>query len=325
MSFTNIIEIEETGGPEVLKRKPLVAMSPPDQGEVVVEQSAIGVNFIDTYHRSGLYPVKLPFVAGVEGAGTVIEVGEGVERLKVGDRVAYVTRGGTYGAHFTGPADVMVKLPESVSTETAAAIMLKGLTAWMLAFEIRPARPGDVALVWAPSGGVGQLLVPWLASLGVHVIAVTSSDEKAEKARRAGALDVVFRDSDVADAVRTLTGGQGVDVAYDSVGRSSQDASLSSLKRCGWWITYGNASGPAEPVPPGRLALGGSLVMTRPTLFDFIARRADLERGAAAVFGALRAGTLEAEIGQRFSLGQAEEAHRALESGTTVGATILTP
>jgi len=303
-----------------------VARSPrqPGPGQALVRQTAAGLNFIDTYHRTGLYPVKLPYVPGTEGAGMVEAVGEGVTHIKAGDRVAYLGAG-TYSTHYTGPAAMMLKLPDEVSDKDAAAVLLKGLTAWMLLFEVRAARPGDTALVWAPVGGVGNLLVPWATSLGVRVIAVTSSEAKAERAKALGATDVVLSSEDVAACVRNLTGGEGVDVSYDSVGKVSAEASLNSLKPRGWWISYGNASGAAEPIAPGILGAKGSLVLTRPSLFTFIGNADGMRRGAAALFGALRAGTIKPHIGQSFSLSEAPEAHRAIESGKTIGATLLLP
>ena len=283
-----------------------------------------GVNFIDTYFRTGLYPAKLPFTPGQEGAGVVESVGEGVENLKVGDRVAYLGQG-TYATHFTGPASRMLKLPEGVSDEEGAAVMLKGLTAWMLLFEVYRPQPGETALVWAPVGGVGSLLVPWATSMGVRVIAVTSNEEKAEMARGLGASDVIFSNDDVASRVRALTDGKGVNVSYDSVGKDSAKASLDSLKSRGWYVTYGNASGAVEPFAPGDLNRRGSLVMTRPGLFHFVADEDGLRRGAAALFGALRTGTLKANIGQTFNLEDASDAHRAIESGKTTGSTLLKP
>ena len=323
MTNPYVIEMTETGGVEVLNK---VERAPrmPNAGEVLVRQTASGLNFIDTYHRTGLYPVKLPFVPGSEGAGTVEAGGEGVTTLNVGDRVAYLG-GGTYATHYTGAAASMVKLPDGISEETAAAVLLKGLTAWMLLFEVRRASPGDTALVWAPVGGVGSLLVPWATSLGVRVIAVTSSEAKADRARALGASDVVFSSGDVASEVRALTGGVGVDVSYDSVGKTSAEASLNSLKPRGWWVSYGNASGAADPIAPTVLGGKGSLVLTRPGLFHFIADPDGMRRGAAALFGALKAGTIEAHIGQTFPLSDVAEAHTAIESGQTVGATLLKP
>ena len=323
MTNPYVIEMTETGGVDVLKT---VERAPraPGAGEVLVRQTASGLNFIDTYHRTGLYPVKLPFVPGSEGAGVVEAVGEGVTTLAAGDRVAYLG-GGTYATHYTGAAASMVKLPDGISEDTAAAVLLKGLTAWMLLFEVRRASPGDTALVWAPVGGVGSLLVPWATSLGVRVIAVTSSEAKAERARALGASDVVFSSGDVAAEVRALTGGVGVDVSYDSVGKTSAEASLNSLKPRGWWVSYGNASGAAEPIAPTVLGGKGSLVLTRPGLFHFIADPDGMRRGAAALFGALKAGTIEAHIGQTFALSDVADAHNAIESGQTVGATLLKP
>ena len=323
MSEPYVIEVSQTGGPDVLKK---VARAPrqPGPGQVLVKQTAIGLNFIDTYFRTGLYPAAMPFVPGSEGAGIVEAVGEGVDTLTVGDRVAYMGSG-TYATHFTGMAASMVRLPEGVSEADAAAVLLKGLTAWMLLFEIRRASPGDTALVWAPVGGVGSLLVPWAASMGVRVIAVTSSTEKAALARASGASEVVLTSDDVAKQVRDLTGGKGVDVSYDSVGKASAQASLDSLKPRGWWISYGNASGAVEPLSPGILAQKGSLVLTRPSLFAFVGDPDGMRRGSAALFGALRTGTIKANVGQTFALEDVANAHRALESGKTVGSTLLLP
>jgi len=323
MTEPYVIEISETGGPEVLRK---VAREPrqPGPGQALVRQSAIGLNFIDTYLRTGLYPAPMPFVPGSEGAGVVEAVGEGVTDVSVGDRVAYLGSG-TYSTHFTGPATTMLKLPDEVSEADAAAVLLKGLTAWMLLFEIRRAAPGETALVWAPVGGVGSLLVPWATAMGVRVIGVTSSEEKARRARDLGASDVVMSSGDVASEVRKLTGGDGVDVSYDSVGKASAAASLDSLKPRGWWISYGNASGAVEPIAPGILGAKGSLVLTRPSLFAFIAEAESLRRGAAALFGALKTGTITPHVGQIFQLEDAAEAHRAIESGKTVGSTLLLP
>ena len=323
MTDPYVIEMTETGGVDVLKK---VARAPrqPGPGEALVKQTAVGLNFIDTYHRTGLYPVKLPFVPGAEGAGVVEAVGEGVTNVSVGDRVAYLG-GGAYASHYTGAAATMVKLPDGVSEADAAAVLLKGLTAWMLLFEVRRASPGETALVWAPVGGVGSLLVPWATSLGMRVIGVTSSAEKAAKTKALGAQDVILSSGDVAAEVRALTDGAGVDVSYDSVGKASAQASLNSLKPRGWWVSYGNASGAVEPLAPGVLGAKGSLVLTRPSLFSFIADADGMRRGAAALFGALRAGTIAAQVGQTFPLSDAAQAHTAIESGQTVGATLLLP
>lgn len=323
MSDAYCIQMNELGGPDVLKKTQMEPRKP-GPGEALVRQSAAGLNFIDTYFRTGLYPAKLPFTPGQEGAGTIEAVGEGVEKLKVGDRVAYLGQG-TYATHYTGPASRMLKLPDGITEDEGAAVMLKGLTAWMLLFEVYRPQPGETALVWAPVGGVGSLLVPWATSMGVRVIAVTSSDEKAELAKKSGATDVIMSSDDVASRVRELTDGKGVDVAYDSVGKDSAKASLDSLRSRGWFVTYGNASGAVEPLAPGELNRRGSLVMTRPGLFHFVADDEGLRRGAAALFGALRTGTLKAQIGQTFDLADAPDAHRAIESGKTIGSTLLKP
>lgn len=323
MTDPYVIEMSETGGVDVLV-KTTRAPQPPGPGQVLVRQTASGLNFIDTYHRMGLYPVKLPFVPGSEGAGVVEAVGDGVSHIAVGDRVAYLGSG-TYATHYTGPAATMVKLPDGISEADAAAVLLKGLTAWMLLFEVRRASPEETALVWAPVGGVGSLLVPWASALGVRVIAVTSSDAKGSRARELGASDVVLSSDDVAAEVRTLTGGDGVDVSYDSVGKTSAQASLDSLKPRGWWVSYGNASGAADPLAPGILGAKGSLVLTRPSLFHFISDADSLRRGAAALFGAMRTGTIKANVGQTFPLSEVAKAHEAIESGKTIGATLLLP
>lgn len=323
MSDPYAIRIHQTGGPEVLKKEAIDPIKP-GPGEALVRQSAVGLNFIDTYFRTGLYPARLPFTPGGEGAGCVEAVGEGVTNVKPGDRVGYVASG-TYATHVTLASSGLLPLPDHMRDEEAAAIMLKGLTAWMLLFEIRPVRKGDTLLVWAPVGGVGSLLVPWAVSLGARVIAVTSSEKKAVMARAAGASDVIVGYENVAAQVKALTDGKGVDMALDSVGKISAEASLASLKKRGWYVSYGNASGPVDPIAPARLSAGGSLVMTRPGLFHFIDTPEALARGAGLLFAALKDGTLKADIGQRFALEDVGDAHRALESGKTTGATILVP
>jgi len=320
MTQAHAIRIHETGGPDVLKFEP-VDIREPGPGEARIAQNFAGLNYIDTYHRSGLYPFKLPGILGTEGAGTVEAVGEGVTHIKPGDRVAYMG-GGTYATHYTGGAGAMLKLPDDVSDEEGAALTLKGLTTWMLLFEVRRAVAGEWALAWAPSGGVGSLLVPWATSLGTRVIGVTSSEEKAARAKAAGAEHVIVGYENVAEQVREITGGKGVAVSYDSVGKTSQAASLASLAPRGWYISFGNASGNAEAVAPGQLAQVGSGVRVRPSLFHFMSPP-QVARGSAALFGALRTGTIKAHIGQRFALKDAADAHRAIEAKETVGSTVL--
>ncbi|MEO0818422.1 MAG: quinone oxidoreductase [Pseudomonadota bacterium] len=323
MEQGHCIRLRETGGPDVLSYEPL-DLAAPGPGEVRIAVQASGINFIDTYHRTGLYPVKLPFIPGVEAVGVVEALGEGVDDVSLGDRVGYLGAGG-YATHLNAPASRLIPLPDTISDDDAAAILLKGLTAWMLLFEVKQPRPGDTVLIWAPVGGVGSLLVPWARSLGAHVIAVTSTEGKAERARALGAEHVLMRQDDIAGAVRDLTGAAGVDIVYDSVGKASQDASLAALKSRGWWITYGNASGPAAPLAPGRLGQLGSLVMTRPSLFHFIPDRQSLMAGASALLGAVSAGTLQPSISGTWGLHQAAEAQTRLESGATQGALILKP
>lgn len=324
MSTANVIRIHKNGGPEEMKFE-AVDLPPPKLGEARLRQTAIGLNFIDVYVRTGLYPVQPPVVLGAEGAGVVEALGEGVTHLKVGDRVVYNGGNGAYASHRNYPADRLVGIPDFVKDEDAAAVFLKGLTAWMLLFEVRQPRAGDTVLAWAAAGGVGSLLVPWANALGARVIGVVSTAGKAELAKRYGCADVLLASEDVPARVKALTGGAGVTISYDSVGKSSADASLRSLAPRGWWISFGNASGPVDPVPPLRLSQGGSLVMTRPTLGTFTAKRADLERGAAALWGAMRAGAVRADVRQRFALKDAAEAHRALEARKTSGATVLIP
>jgi NADPH2:quinone reductase len=292
---------------------------------VRLRQTAIGLNFIDVYKRTGLYPVPMPGVLGEEGAGVIEALGGGVEGLKVGDRVAYNGLTGAYATHRNAPADRLIRIPDAVKDEDAAAVCLKGLTAWMLIFEIRRVQPGETILVWAAAGGVGSIIVPWANALGARVIGVVSTKEKAELAKAYGCSDTILASEDIPARVKELNGGKGVPVVYDSVGKTSADASIKSLAPRGWFITYGNASGPADPIAPLRLQQGGSLVMTRPTLGNFTSSRADLERGAAALWGAMRSGAVKADVRQRFALKDAGEAHRALEGRKTTGATILLP
>ena len=323
MTKTRAIRIHKTGGPDVLTEEE-ITLDAPIKGQVRVRNTAVGLNFIDTYHRSGLYPVPLPFTLGTEGVGVVEALGEGVSHVRVGQRVGYFGAG-AYATHTNVAGAALVPLPDEVEDETAAAVLLKGLTCWMLLFEVHRASPGETALVWAAAGGVGSLLVPWAASLGVEVIGLTSTPEKVERIRASGAAHVLLTSEDVPARVQEITGGRGADVSYDSVGKTSAAASLSSLRERGLFVSYGNASGPADPIAPGRLAQGGSLYMTRPTLFNYFNSPERMKRGAAALFGALKTGTIKADIGQRFALSDVAEAHRALESRATVGATVLKP
>jgi NADPH2:quinone reductase len=293
---------------------------------VLIRQTAIGLNFIDTYFRSGLYETPLPAVLGGEGAGVVEAVGAGVTRFQVGDRAAYAGGAGGYAQARVVSADRAVRTPDDISDEVAAAVMLKGLTAEYLVRQCFKVEPGHTVLVHAAAGGAGGYVTQWAKALGARVIGTAGSPEKADLARRFGADAVIlYRQEDIVDRVMALTDGEGVDVAYDSVGKDTLEASLDCLKRRGWLVTYGNASGPPPAIDPLRLMRGGSLVMTRPSLIDFTFTTAELDACAAAVFDAIRAGALRPLIGQRFALKDAAEAHRALESRQTTGATLLIP
>lgn len=324
MSTADAIRIHKHGGPEEMKFEQ-VDLPPPEPGQARLRQTAIGLNFIDVYTRTGLYPGPTPAVLGVEASGVVEAVGEGVASVKVGDRVVYNGVPGAYASHRNAPAERLVRIPDGVSDEDAAAVFLKGLTVWMLTFEIRRIQPGETILVWAAAGGVGSILVPWANAQGARVIGVVSTPEKAELARSYGCDATILSNEDVAARVKELTNGKGVAVVYDSVGKTSAEASMRSLQPRGWFITYGNASGPADPIAPARLNQGGSLIMTRPGLFHFTKTREELERGSAALWGAMRSGSVKADVRQRFALKDAAEAHRALEGRQTIGATVLKP
>jgi NADPH:quinone reductase len=319
------VRFEKTGGPEVLEVAE-VDTPEPKAGQVRVRHEAIGINFIDTYHRTGLYPVKLPCIPGGEAAGVVDAVGDGVTRLKVGDRVAYSGGFGAYAEANVVPADRVVKIPDGVETRVAAASLLKGMTTEALVRRTYPVKAGETVLVHAAVGGVGQIMTQWLKAIGAEVIATVGSEAKAARARELGADHVIlYREQDVAAEVRRITGGKGVPVAYDSVGKDTFEGTLASLARRGLFVSFGNASGPAPPFAPGRLAQAGSLYLTRPTLFDYIATPEELEQSAAALFEMIRSGTVRIDIGQTFPLAEARAAHEALESRATVGASLLIP
>lgn len=318
--------IRQTGGPDVLEVVDLPTPTP-GPGQVLVRHEAIGLNFIDTYHRTGLYPIKLPATLGSEAAGAVAALGEGVAGLSVGDRVAYAQGAGAYADMNVIPAERLVRVPDQVSSHVAAASLLKGMTAEFLAERISPwLKPGDPVLVHAAAGGVGGILTQWLKQRGQLVIAAVGGAAKGKIAHDHGADHVLDYDTeDVAARVRDLTGGEGVRVVYDSVGKSTFEASLASLGKRGLMVCYGNASGPAPAIEPGRLARLGSLYLTRPTLFDYVASRQELETSASALFERIGAGDLKIEIGQTWPLADARKAHEALEGRATTGATVLIP
>lgn len=318
------IQAARAGGSEVLEAVELPVPSP-GAGQILVRHQAIGLNYIDTYHRSGLYPLKLPAVIGLEAAGTVEAVGDGVSRFQVGDRVAYNGTMGAYAQAAVVPADRAVKVPDGVSLNTAAAALLKGMTAEFLVRRCFHVKQGDLVLVHAAAGGVGQILVQWCRALGATVIATAGSEAKLALARDLGADHVIdYGREDVAARVAELTDGQGVAVVYDGVGKDTWAASLKSLARRGLMVTFGNASGPVPPFAP--LELGGkSLFVTRPRLFDYIVTTGELDESAAALFEVLASGAVRIDIGQTFPLAEARAAHEALEGRRTVGATLLIP
>lgn len=320
------IQAVRTGGPEVLEAADLPVPTP-GPGQILVRNTAVGLNYIDTYFRTGLYPAKLPAVLGLEGAGVVEAVGEGVTRFKAGDRAAYGNGPmGAYAEYHCVPAERAVQIPDGIDEATAAAAMLKGMTAEFLLRRCYPVKAGDAILVHAAAGGVGQILVQWAVSLGARVIGTAGSADKAALARELGCEEVIlYRDEDVAARVKALTGGAGVRVAYDGVGAATFEASLSSLGRRGMLVSYGNASGPAPAVAPLRLSQGGSLFLTRPTLFDYVATTPELDASAAALFAVIASGAVKIGIGQRFALKEARAAHEALEGRETSGSTLLIP
>jgi NADPH2:quinone reductase len=320
------ILIRSNGGPEVLEREDIAAPTP-GPGEALVRHEAIGLNFIDTYQRSGLDKVDLPSGLGSEAAGVVEAVGEGVTNVKPGDRVTYVGGGlGAYSTVRTITADVLIALPDGVDAKSAAAVTLKGLTADMLVGACGKVEPGQTILVHSAAGGVGSLLVPWIKALGADVIAHTGSAEKAAKAKALGADDALSCPfEELAEQVKALTGGKGVHTVFDGVGKVSFDASLASLRPRGLMVTYGNASGAVAPFEPLMLSRGGSLFLTRPTLFHYIAVPEERDAAAGRLFTMVREGKLPVEIGQTFPLDRAADAHRALEARETTGSTVLLP
>ncbi|WP_088181730.1 quinone oxidoreductase family protein [Sphingobium sp. Z007] len=310
------------GGPEVIAREDFDPGAP-GEGEILIAQDAVGLNFIDTYYRTGLYPAPLPTPLGSEGAGRVAAVGPGVTGFAVGDVVGCASGLASYATHRIVAADKVVRIPDGVSTQDAAAMMLKGMTACYLAEDTIALHAGQVALVHAAAGGVGSVLVPWLRDKGVIVIAHCGSAQKAASVDADHSLHGPF--DELAVRVRDLTDGKGVDVVYDGVGEDSWAASLASLKRRGLMVSYGNASGAVPPVSLLDLSRGGSLYVTRPTLFDYIATAEALAHTADRLFDRMRRGVVKAVIGQRFALSDAAEAHRALEARQTTGATVLIP
>jgi NADPH2:quinone reductase len=318
------IQIQQTGGPEVLALVDL-ADPTPGPGQILIRHEAVGVNFIDTYQREGLYPVPLPAVLGSEAAGHVEAIGAGVTRFKTGDRVGYPSSLGAYAQMAVVKADRAIALPEAISARIAASILLKGMTAEFLT-RLWPVGSGDVVLVHAAAGGVGGILTQWLKHLGCTVIATVGSTEKAAIAKAHGCDHVIlYRDENVAERVREITGGAGVRVVYDSVGKDTFEASLKSLGRRGLFVSFGNASGAVPPFEPLLLSRSGSLWFTRPTLFDYIATTSELDAAAKALFAVVASGAVKIELGREWPLAQARQAHEALQARQTTGANLLIP
>lgn len=322
------VEIAKTGGPEVLSyvEKPEPS---PAVGQVGIRAEAIGVNYIDTYFRSGQYPAALPLVVGNEVAGTVSSLGAGVTTLRVGDRVATALATGAYAEYCTAPASLVTKVPPEVGFEVAAAALLKGLTAHYLIKSAYPAQPGDTVLLHAGAGGVGLILTRWATHLGVRVMTTVSTPAKAELSRQAGAVEVLDYPGDDAAAfgarIRDLTAGAGVAAVYDGVGATTFDASLASLAVRGTLVLFGAASGPVPPVDPQRLSAAGSVYLTRPTLGDFTRTAEELSWRASELFDAIAAGSIDVTVRRRYPLADAAQAHRELQGRATVGSIVLIP
>jgi len=319
------IQIKNSGGVEALELVDL-SIPRPNPNEALVKLGAIGINFIDVYQREGRYKVPLPFIAGQEGAGTVTAVGADVKSVKVGDRVAWSGVQGSYVEFSTVPADKLVKIPQDVSDQQAAATMLQGMTAQYLCYSTYPVKAGDTVLVHAAAGGVGLLLVQMCHNLGARVIGTVSTEEKAKLAREAGADDVIlYTQSDFEAETRRLTDGKGVNAVYDSVGKTTFDKSLNVLKPRGMMVLFGGSSGAVPPFDPIILSAKGSLFVTRPTLGHYTATREELESRASAVFGMIAAGKLKLRIEHTYPLHQAQQAHRDLEGRKTTGKLLLLP
>ncbi len=324
--MTHAIRIHRTGDASQLQWE-AVHVDDPGAGEVRIRQTAVGLNFIDVYMRTGLYPVaQMPAVLGMEAAGVVDAVGERVSGLSTGDRVAYGTLPGSYSEARLAPAEKLLKLPDSMDDRTAAAIMLKGLTAHYLLYRSYAVKPGDVILVTAAAGGVGLIFCQWAKHLGATVIACVGSSEKAALAEANGAdHTILYRQEDIVRKVREITDGEGVAVSYDSVGQATFEASLDSLRPFGTLVTYGNASGPVEPFRPAILASRGSLYVTRPTLATHTATRVLLEEGANRLFDVVGRGIVKIAVNQTYALSRTADAHRDLEARKTTGCTVLLP
>src|SRR5580700_10480644 len=323
--YMRAIQISKTGGPDVLEYVELPAPTPA-AGQVLVKIAASGVNFIDTYLREGRYPAQLPFIPGQEAAGVVMELGEGVSGFAVGDHVAWTGVRGTYAEMACAPVAELLHVPSALNLEAAAAVLTQGLTAHYLAYSTYAIQPGDTMLVHAGAGGVGLLLTQIAKALGARVITTVSTDEKAALSREAGADHVIlYTQENFADAVKKFTGGEGLPVVYDSVGKTTFEDSLKCLRPRGLMALYGASSGAVPPFDLIRLSTMGSLYVTRPTLKDYVQTRAELERRASDVFTWVAAGKLKVRIGHRYSLAEAQQAHIDLQARKTTGKVLIIP
>jgi NADPH2:quinone reductase len=320
------IRMQRVGGPEVMELVE-VDLPPPGPGEVRMRHEAIGLNYIDVYHRTGLYPQPMPGALGVEGAGVVEELGEGVTELKVGDRVAYGGRPlGAYSEARNIPAAQLLALPEKIGFDTAAAMMLQGLTVQYLFHRTVPLKAGDTILFHAAAGGVGLIACQWARVMGVNLIGTVGSEEKAALAIENGATHVInYNQENFTERVKELTGGKGVTVVYDSIGKDTFTASLDCLQPLGTMVSFGNASGPVPPFSLNELASRGSLFITRPSLMAYMAKREDLEASAKSLFGVVSSGEVKIDIRQRYALADVRQAHIELEARKTTGSSILLP
>jgi NADPH2:quinone reductase len=323
--MTKAVRFHKTGGPEVLQVED-VQVGEPGPGLARIRHTAIGVNFIDTYQRSGLYPMQLPATAGNEGAGVVEAVGAGVTLVKAGDRVAYTGQVGSYSDKRLLPADRLVKIPEGISDEQAASMMLKGMTVQYLIHRTYAVKAGDTVLWHAAAGGVGLIACQWLKAIGATVIGTVGSEDKAKLAKAHGADHVInYSTENFVERVKAITGGKGLPVVYDSVGKTTWEGSLDCLRPLGMMVFFGNASGPVPPLNTGILAQKGSLYVTRPTLMTYTASRADLEMTSRSLFDVVKSGKVKIEISARHKLADAAQAHRDLEGRKTTGSVILLP
>jgi len=323
--MAHVVRIHETGGTDVLRWEE-VQVGKPAAGQVRLRQTAVGLNFIDTYHRTGLYPLELPAVLGMEAAGVVEAIGDDAGGFSVGDRVAYPLQTGAYAEERLIGADRLVQLPDEIDDPHAAALMLKGMTAWYLLRRTYVVQPGDTVLIHAAAGGVGSIACQWASDLGATVIGTVGSDEKATLARANGCHHpVLYKEESFVDRVREITDGRGVPVVYDSVGRDTFDDSLDCLRPLGMMVSFGQSSGPRDPLPLGILAQKGSLFLTRPTLGNYIATRRELEAAAKELFDLVRRGALSVDVGQSYPLRDAARAHTDLETRRTSGSTVLLP